>query len=346
LNNWKNILLRVSALVSDAITILEIEEPRIVLVVDSERRLLGTITDGDIRRGILRGVELNSTVEQVMNVDSVTCFMGTTQREIKRKLEELHIRQMPLVDENMVVQGVEVLQSIQRGWKKDNPIFIMAGGFGVRLRPLTDNIPKPMLKIGDKSILERVIDGMVRAGFHNFFISLHYKADIVRDFFGDGERWGITIKYVYENNPMGTAGALSLLPDLGSKLPIIVVNGDLLTKVNYEGLIEFHDEHGGEATICIKEYDFQVPYGVVNGEGPLVTGILEKPIQQFNVNAGIYVLDIGLLEQIQGMGYLDMPQFIESILEKKKKVYMFPIHEYWLDIGELKEFNRAQEEYE
>jgi NDP-sugar pyrophosphorylase family protein len=244
----------------------------------------------------------------------------------------------------MVVHGLETLKHLTEEIKHNNPVFIMAGGFGTRLRPLTDETPKPMLKVGAKPILERIIESFVKAGFHEFYISIHYKADMVRDYFGSGEKWGVDITYIREDEPLGTAGALKLLPDSMSDLPIILMNGDILTNVNYRNLLEFHEENASTATVCVKEYDIQVPYGVVEGNDYLVTEIVEKPVQRFLVNAGIYVLDQSILSQRNNTGYLEMPSLLDGLIKSDKKVTMFPIHEYWIDIGQMEEYERAQEE--
>lgn len=342
--NWENILLSLTSTVSEAIEVLERDDPRIVLVVDDQRKLLGTITDGDIRRGLLKGCTLQSMLSEVMNNAPKVVYFGEDRAVIKRHMENLSVRQMPIVDSNMVVTGLETVRSLSEKTVFDNPVFIMAGGFGTRLKPLTDNVPKPMLKVGTKPILERIVESFVQAGFHEFYISTHYKAEMVKDYFGNGEQWGIDIHYVHEDEPLGTAGALGLLPDSITKLPIIMINGDILTNIDYRNLIEFHEELGGVATVCVKEYDIQVPYGVVDGDNHEVKRIVEKPVQRFFVNAGIYVLNPTLLEGKSGSSYMEMPSLLEELIQYGKKVTMFPIHEYWLDIGQMEEFERAQKE--
>jgi NDP-sugar pyrophosphorylase family protein len=220
----------------------------------------------------------------------------------------------------------------------------MAGGFGTRLRPLTDEKPKPLLNVGNRPILETIISRFIDAGFHNFYISTHYKAEMIRDHFGDGSNWSVTIEYLHEDNPLGTAGSIGLLPDNIIKLPIVMMNGDLLTKVNFEHLLNFHNEHGGLATMCIREYDFQVPYGVVDIENQYVTSIKEKPTHKFFVNAGIYILEPKIINYIDGNSYIDMPNFFETQIEKGEKISVFPIHEYWLDIGRIEEYEKANKE--
>lgn len=342
--NWKNIILSPDASLTKAIEVLDRDDPRIVLVVDEMRSLLGTVTDGDIRRGLLQGKDLNSKVVDVMNLSPKVAHMGEDIDVIRSRMENLCVKQMPIVDNDMKVIGLETLKHLSESAVYDNPVFIMAGGFGTRLRPLTDDVPKPMLKVGAKPILERIIESFVKAGFHEFYISIHYKADMVRDYFKDGERWGVDITYIREDEPLGTAGALKLLPASISKLPIILMNGDILTTVNYRNLLEFHEENNSIATVCVKEYDIQVPYGVVEGDDYVVTEIVEKPVQRFLVNAGIYVLSQSVLKEEFGSGYLEMPSLLDSFIKSDRNVTMFPIHEYWIDIGHMEEYERAQEE--
>jgi dTDP-glucose pyrophosphorylase len=341
--NWRNTLLRPASTISEAIRVLEASVDKIVLVVDDSDRLLGTITDGDIRRGLLNGRLMGDQITTVMNENPKVVFLGEDREIVRSKMENLSLRQMPLVDRNRVVHGLETLNHFSEPERRDNPVFIMAGGFGARLRPLTDNVPKPMLKVGGKPILEHIIERFIKARFHEFYISTHYKAEIVRSYFGDGARWGVKICYVHEDEPLGTAGALGLLPHSMIRLPILMINGDILTKVNYANLLDFHETHNGVATVCVKKYEFQVPYGVVDGSNYEVKQIIEKPVQRFFVNAGVYVLSPSLLEGKDGTSYLDMPCLLESIISVGNKVTMFPIHEDWSDIGRMDEFKRAQD---
>jgi NDP-sugar pyrophosphorylase family protein len=210
----------------------------------------------------------------------------------------------------------------------------MAGGFGKRLKPLTDEIPKPMLKVGTKPILENILNQFIEAGFFNFYISTHYKPEVVSEYFGDGSDWGVSIKYIHEEKPLGTAGGLGLLPRNVINLPMLMMNGDLLTKVDFKELLDFHLKEGGDATVCVREYDLQVPYGVIETTGKYVTSIVEKPIYKFFVNAGIYVLDPSVLDTIDGAAYLDMPNLLGKKISDSGQVNMFPVQilvRHWAD---------------
>jgi NDP-sugar pyrophosphorylase family protein len=220
----------------------------------------------------------------------------------------------------------------------------MAGGLGTRLRPLTDDIPKPLLKVGNKPILETIIRNFAEHGFVNITISLNYKGDMIKDYFGDGSDFGVNIDYVEENKRLGTAGALSLLKENPHE-PFFVMNGDLLTDVNFSHLLDFHSFGNSTATMCVREYEYQVPYGVIQTKDSDITSIVEKPIQKFFVNAGIYVLSPSVFNDIPENEFFDMPTLFNILIEKQKKVSSFPIHEYWLDIGRMSDFEQAQSEY-
>lgn len=340
--DWKKILLKPSSTLTEAIQVLDKEALRIVLVVDEEGRLLGTVTDGDVRRALIRHFDMETLLSDVMFRDPTTASVEDDRKAIMEKMKAEDLLQVPILDSLGRVVGLETLQRLLTRGRRDNPVFLMAGGFGKRLRPLTDDIPKPLLRVGNKPILESILMQFVESGFYEFYVSTHYKAEMVREYFGDGSKWGVSINYIHEEKPLGTAGALGLLPKGIPDMPLIMMNGDLLTKINFDPLIDFHIEQGGCATMCVREYDFQVPYGVIETDGLQVSSIVEKPIHRFFVNAGIYVLEPELVRGVAGNIYLDMPNLLEEQIQKNRQVNMFPIHEYWLDIGRMEEFERAQ----
>ena len=344
MDSWRKVLLAPDASLKRAIEVLNKEKPRIVLVVDKVNCLLGTVTDGDIRRALLRNCSMKTSIYEVMNREPRVATLGEDKSTITERMAKYSLLQMPIVDEKKKILGLEIFRHSNEKQRYDNPVFIMAGGFGKRLRPLTEDIPKPLLKVGTKPILETIFDQFVECGFHDFYISTHFKAEMVREHFGNGDKWGVTIHYIYEDTPLGTAGALGLLPENLTDLPILVMNGDLLTAVNYAQLLKFHHEQGGVASVCVREHDFQVPYGVIERNGYRIKNIIEKPIYKLFVNAGIYVLDQILVKKVDGKGYLDMPILLEQSIESGAQVNMFPIHEYWLDIGRMKEYEQAQTE--
>ncbi len=343
--NWKNTLLKPASTMEDAINILTKEALRIAIIVDAEGGLLGIITDGDIRRALVRGRTIKSPISEFLHKNPVVASSGDSRFSIVAMMKEKDLLVVPIVDEQNHVVGVETLKALLDTKKYDNPVFLMAGGFGKRLSPLTDDTPKPLLKVGSKPILETIVEQFVGYGFHNFFISVHYKAGMLKEYFGNGKKWGVDIQYVHEKEPLGTAGSIGLLPDSIPNLPVIVMNGDLLTKVNFERLLEFHRESGGSATMCAREYDFEVPYGIIESDGDKVRRIVEKPVHSFFVNAGIYIISPELTRSIDGIKYLDMPNFLNSKLDGGEQVNVYPVHEYWVDIGRMDDYQLARDGY-
>lgn len=319
----------------------------IVLVLSEDRRLLGTVTDGDIRRGLLKGLTLESKVNCVMKQD---CFFAqnTTALNVLKEMARKHrLFQIPIVDEN----GCAIALASVEDWSEKslktypNEVIIMAGGMGQRLMPLTQNTPKPMLNVGDKPILETIIRNFSLQGFKKFTIAVNYLSEQIVDYFEDGKCLGVEIDYVKENQRMGTAGALSLL---GQKpnVPFFVINGDLLTNVNFAQLMEFHIQSKAIATMSVKQYSVEVPYGVVKVSGHYVTSLEEKPMQNFFINAGIYVLSPDFLQHIpQGIS-CDMPNILNEMVKLQHKVSCFPIWEKWIDIGRHEDFAKATGEFQ
>jgi dTDP-glucose pyrophosphorylase/predicted transcriptional regulator len=340
LKNWSKILLKSDDSMRTTIEVMHAGGNRLALVVSDDRKLLGTVTDGDIRRALIKQVDMNCAVSEIMNKSPVTALKSESPNRIMSKMSDRDLLHIPIIDKNNILIGLETLQHLLVKKKYDNPVFLMAGGFGKRLHPLTEHTPKPLLHVGMRPILETILMQFIESGFHNFYISTHYKADMIRNHFGGGKDWDVNIQYVHEENPLGTAGALGMLPS-DISLPILMMNGDLLTKVDLQQLLSFHQEQDAIATMCIRECDFQIPYGVVSIEEQYVTNIVEKPMHKFFVNAGIYVIDPKLINQVDGNKYLDMPNFLENQIKNGNKVCVFPIHEYWLDIGRMDEYEWA-----
>ena len=344
MKQWRNALVGSEVSLEKAIEVLDKAALRIALVVDDEERLLGTLTDGDVRRALLKHLPMDTPVNQVMNANPKTAEQSWTESRILALMEQYEVLQLPLVDSEKKLVGLESLHHLLNKHRHDNPVFLMAGGFGTRLRPLTNNCPKPMLKVGDKPILEQILLGFVDAGFHRFYISTHYMPQVIRDYFGNGEKWGVSIQYVHEETPLGTGGALGLLPRDEIDLPMFMMNGDLLTSLNFQSFLEFHEKHEGIATMCVREYEHQVPYGVITSDGTRIESMVEKPIQRFFVNAGIYLLSPELVKSVKPGTRIDMPPLLEKQIEQGREINMFPVHEYWLDIGRMDDFNKAQNE--
>ncbi len=344
MKEWKKTLVSPSLLVREVIEALNANSLQIVVVVDAEGKLLGTITDGDIRRAFLRGVNLSDTAESVMNRKPRSASRSERKSKLVERMTELQLRHMPIVDSFGRVCGVEVIEDLLQPAARDNWVVLMAGGLGSRMSPLTDTCPKPMLRVGNKPLLEIILENFVNHGFKKFFISVNYMAAMIEDHFGDGSRWGIEIRYLREETKLGTAGALSLLPEAPTA-PLVVMNGDLLTKVNLQQLLEFHLEQRGKLTMCVREYDFQVPFGVVKMDQHLITSVDEKPVHRFFVNAGIYVLEPETLRHLRPGEAIDMPQLVDRLLQDRHETVAFPIREYWLDVGQQTDLERALGEY-
>lgn len=315
------------------------------LVADAADRLLGVITDGDIRRGILRGVTLDAPVSSVMNAHPAVLRLSAGREDALALMSKLRIRQIPVLDADRRIAGVHHLDT--PGESPDHPgnwAVIMAGGLGTRLHPHTQTTPKPMLPIGGKPLLEIIIQNLVAQGFSRVYLSVHHMAEVFKEHFGDGSNHGVDIRYIEEKTRLGTAGALALLPEKPPG-PFVVMNGDLLTSVNFRNLIDYHHETRGLCTMCVRDYRIQIPYGVVETADGLVSGISEKPTKSFFVNAGIYVIDPSLLSRLQSGKHLDMTTLIETVIADRGQVNSFPIHEYWLDIGQVDDLQRARDEF-
>lgn len=339
--DWQSILISPETSMAETIAVIDKGAMQLALVVDNERQLLGVVTDGDIRRALIKHVAMDAVIADVMNTNPIVAKRGTSKSQLLNTMNRKGLSAIPLV-ENDVVVGLETLQKIVERSHYDNPVFLMAGGFGTRLRPLTDNCPKPLLKLGGKPILETILENFILAGFHRFYISTHYMPEMIQEYFGDGEKWGVSIEYVHEESPLGTGGSLGLLPDNLPELPIIMMNGDLLTKVDFAHLLDYHLEQTSIATMCVTEYEYQVPYGVIESQGNKITHMVEKPMQRHFVNAGIYVVNPELIQRVEVNQAIDMPTLLEQQIEKDEDVTIFPIHEYWLDIGKMPDFNKAQ----
>ena len=262
LENWRESLIAANLNIRSCMRLIDRTSLKTAFIVNVKNELVGSVSDGDIRRALLRDARMDDPVENIMNRNPSFCEASTAKDEIISILRELDIHCLPLISDGKVV-GIESIVSAQIVEKKENPVFIMAGGFGTRLRPLTDNCPKPMLPLGNKPMLEHIIERLINQGFSRFIISTHFLANIITEYFNDGAEWGVRIEYVYESKPLGTAGALSLLPENLPDIPIIVLNGDILTDFNFNKLLKHHSKYNCDATMCVREIEHNVSYGVV-----------------------------------------------------------------------------------
>lgn len=344
MNDWRACILRDDKKILDAVKVIDSSSAKIAIVVDDKGRLLGTVTDYDVRQAVLSGKLMDAPARQIMNAAPKFAPYNAAPDQLREIFNTMRVRQLPLVDEERKVVDLAILQDyLMRSQKRSNPVLLMAGGLGTRLRPLTNDCPKPLLKIGSRPILEIILESFIESGFSNFFISVNYKAEMIRNYFGDGSKYGVNISYLQENKRLGTAGALSLLPRKLTE-PLIVMNGDLLTKVDFNQLLEFHEQHKAAATMCVREYKYQVPYGVVKFKDWQIEALVEKPEYLEFVNAGVYVLNPEFYAGIKTDEYVDMTTLFDEQMEKKK-LLVFPIREYWMDVGRMEDFAQAQEDY-
>lgn len=320
----------------------------IALVVDDRGSLLATLTDGDLRRAVLNGVNLElpaatliETLRSQGKVRPISLPVGTSKESIIGTMKSHSVRQIPLVDEQGRVCDLAVLDELVGDPQPPVHAVVMAGGYGKRLMPLTADTPKPLLRVGDKPLIQRLVQQLKQAGISKVNISTCYKADQISEHLGNGQEFGVDLVYVSEHQPLGTAGGLSLV---SGEDPLLVVNGDILTALDFRALFNFHFEHGAEMTVAVREYGFEVPYGVVETNGVDVTGITEKPAVKLFVNAGIYLVSPSARRLIPPAQPFDMPQFIDLLVKNGRRVISFPVWEYWLDIGRPEDYDRAQQD--
>ncbi len=345
MKNWENTLIYKTATLNSAIKVIDKNAMRIALVIDEDRHLLGTLTDGDIRRALLRHQTLEVPIADVMCKTPTIGKLSWSRERLLALMESTELLQIPIIDDENRVVGLETLHGLLDRQQVSSPVFLMAGGFGTRLYPLTQDCPKPMLKIGNKPILELILESFIRDGFQNFFISTHYLPEVIKDYFGNGSQWGVNIRYIHEEKPLGTGGALGLLPHEEIHEPVLVMNGDLLTTMDYRALLDYHKEQSSTATMCVRQYEQQIPFGVIQNRGNKILSMIEKPIHKYFINAGIYVLSPELVRSVTSTEKIDMPTLLEQSIAEGKSVTMYPLHEYWLDIGRMDDFNRAQSEF-
>lgn len=341
----KDLTIAPDATVRDALQAIDRSKRQIALVVSSDGKLVATVTDGDVRRAILRGVPLEASVDQVMHTTPTTVTQGAPNAETRRLIRARKLHHVPVLDDAGHLVDLATVEDLFGVTPKDTRIVLMAGGLGKRLRPLTETVPKPMLPVGGKPLLEQIIAVFSDQGFWNISISVNYRAEMVRDYFGDGSAFGVEIDYVEEEQAMGTAGALSLLAERPES-PFVVMNGDLLVALQFSELLAYHKEKGATGTMVVRDFEYQVPYGVVRSENGLMTGIEEKPVERFFVNGGIYVLSPEALDLLTPGEPLDMPDLLTRLDAKGDKVGVYPLRDYWRDIGRIDDLEAARSEFD
>ncbi|MEA2479175.1 MAG: hypothetical protein QOJ07_1097 [Thermoleophilaceae bacterium] len=344
---FQRIFVAPDATVRQAFEAIDAGAVEIALVCDGERRLAGTITDGDLRRALLRGTGLDDPITPIVHPDPVTAPLGTPREELLALMTERAVAQVPLIEDGCVTDLAIIRNLLQdtAGRTDDHKVVVMAGGEGRRLRPLTEDVPKPMLTVGDRPLLETVLGQVRESGFHRVLLAVGYRADVIEDHFGDGTGFGLDIDYIREEQPLGSAGALQLVREQLDE-PFIVMNADLLTNVNLGALLRYHHEESNVVTIGVRQYVLQVPYGVVDMDGGEVTGLREKPEVSYFVNAGLYAVSPEAVQLLPAeLSQFHMTDLVDAALAARQRVGSFPVREYWLDIGQLADYDRAHDDH-
>lgn len=344
MKDLQHLLIAPESSLRDALRSIDEGGVQIVLVVDQQRALLGTLSDGDVRRGLLSGAGLDTRVSEIMHRNPKVARETDPRPAILAKMRRFGLHQLPVVDAENRVVALQTLDDLVIPEKYPNPVVIMAGGLGSRLKELTRSIPKPMLKVGDRPILELLIESFVDQGFSNFYLAVNYKAEVIERYFEDGSRFGAHIEYLRETQRLGTAGALSLLPR-PPQIPFFVANADLVTRVDYGDMLQKHITCGASATMAVREYEYQIPFGVIDEQDGMIAGIREKPVHRSLVCAGMYVMSPEVLQLITPEQYHDMPGVFESIIRSGKKAASYAVRGYWLDVGRIADYHKANEDF-
>lgn len=331
--NFKNTILRSDSSIADAIKSLNKSRLNVILVLDKNKKYIGTITDGDIRRHLTDNLNLKTKISKITNKSSKFLIGRNSRDSIIDLMLKYKIQRLPILNQKRFPIKLILIEDFINKINNDYPIVIMAGGRGKRMMPLTKKVPKPMLRINNKPIIKHIIEKAKIEGFKNFFISVNYLGDKIINYLKDGKKFNINIEYLKEVRALGTAGSLSILrKSIGS--PILITNGDIITDLNYKNLINFHIKNKADLTVSMGLQQYENPFGIINAKGVRLISLIEKPITYNYVNAGIYVLNSDLINYIPKMKKMDMPELLKILSRKKKKICVYPILEKWFDIGD------------
>ena len=339
-NSWRKAILPATATVQDVISNMNMSSLRIVLVANEQGVLEGTVSDGDIRRGLLKGLTLNSPIETVIHRGALVVPASMGRDMVLQLMVANKMQQIPVVDDRQRLLGLHVWDEITTPPQRTNCMVVMAGGKGTRLRPFTENCPKPLVTVAGKPMLEHIIERAKLEGFNDFVLAIYYLGNMIEEHFGDGTRFGVNIEYLRENAPLGTAGALSLLKPRPDE-PFVVTNGDVVTDIRYGDLVDFHGRHEASATMAVRTHEWQHPYGVVQTRGVDIVGFEEKPVARSHINAGVYVLSPEALDELEDGAPCDMPTLFERLQAKTRRTVAYPMHEPWLDVGRPDDLDKA-----
>lgn len=329
--------------IEEALKIVGKERVRLGIIVNKKDKFLGVISDSNIRKALIKGKNLQSKIKDIYTKNPITIKENTSKNELLKLSAKTDIYDFPVLNDKKEVISIKSISSLLNHQVNSNFVIIMAGGFGTRLKELTKNTPKPMLKVGKKPILENIVQRLKEQNFENFIFCVNYKKQIIEDYFKKGKDFGIKISYIKERKKLGTAGALSLIKQ-DFKESFIVMNADILTELDFNELLKVHKDSKALMSVCVREFEQQIPFGVIEQNKGFITNITEKPVQKFLVSAGIYVCEPEILELLNKNEYLDMPELIKLAMQKGR-VNTYLIQDYWIDIGRLDEFVKANEEF-
>ena len=341
--DWEKALLPINATLQQAISKLDKTAFQIAIIVTSDRILAGTLTDGDIRRGLLRGMGMDRPIEPIINREPLVAPPSLGRGPVLKLMQVNRVHQLPIVDENRCVVGLHLLDELMGSCQLQNLMVIMAGGQGTRLRPHTKNCPKPILQVDGRPMLGHIIERAKAEGFQHFILAVHYLGNIIEEYCADGRRWNVQIDYLREESPLGTAGGLSLL-NPRPEIPFIVSNADIISNIGYSDILNYHCIQGASATMAVRAYEWQHPFGVVRTQGVKIVGFEEKPVVRHHINAGVYVLNPDALDALKTGEHCDMPKLFSRLNDSDAQTIVYPIHEPWLDVGCIDDLNRAQSE--
>lgn len=344
MKHWESVLISPNTSLRDSMAIIDTEATKVALVVDSGRHLLGTVTDGDIRRGLLAGMQLTDPVDRCMYRSPTIARVGESSNAILSKMRKMVLQQIPVVDDNGRIVGLKLMENFLTTQERVNWVVIMAGGPGKRLKELTRYTPKPMLPVGDRPLLETTICRFVEQGFVKIWLAVNYHAAKIESHFEDGKEFGAEIRYLRESKRLGTAGALSLLPRV-AECPVLVTNADLLANIDYGAMIDEHELTNALATMAVREYEYQIPYGVIRVQEDHIMDLEEKPAHKVLVNAGIYVLSAEAVTYVPSDTFYDMPELFQTLIAEGKPVRRHLVDGYWRDIGSHDDFCKANSDY-
>lgn len=341
--NIDKLLVKSNYSIKKSLEILDVGAKGILLLIDENRKLLGTITDGDIRRAILTGMDLNESIEKIAHYNPISANINMPRSEIKDLFIKKAIKEIPIIDDYNNIVDLISINDILLPEGKENPVVIMAGGLGTRLKELTQEIPKPMLKVGQDPMLQHIINNFKQYGYNKILLSVNYKAEIIENYFQDGYAYGVKIEYIKENKRLGTGGGIKLAKEFIDK-PFFVINGDIFTNLNVDNMMNFHKSNEFDITVGTRKHSFQIPYGVIETENNIISEIREKPTIDCFINAGVYCVNPNLIENIPDDQYFEITDLINMCIKSNKKVGSYEIKEYWMDIGRLEDYNKVNDD--